>query len=196
MIFETYLINKIETFFQKNIQKKENEIWVSDIVHYYYPTDFSNIPNLSQLALRGNLIHLGIQEVVKDDFFCEVPIKLQISGYIIKGKIDLLYKKFPIIVEIKTSSRIYESQVFQLGIYSYIFFKHFRKKPVSFLLLVNHKDLYIRKYTYNYNEIKKKILNYIIGGLGENCIRYRDKTRNYLDKKENKKSFVRKSNCQ
>jgi len=94
-------------------EKKENEIWISDLVLCPLRTELREMyPELSLIPkpnlLLGSLVHLGIRFIAAAcglDY--EVPISKEISingkRYILKGRIDLYSPDDNILWELKTA---------------------------------------------------------------------------------------------
>lgn len=113
------LLTKIEKLRQQllshNKPKQPNEIYVSEIVAFYYPYDKQ--PVADQLV-RGDLYHIAIQNLLKEDCQAEVPLSREFGDYVIRGRADLICP--PYIVEIKSSERSYLPGMLQLQIYNYL----------------------------------------------------------------------------
>lgn len=106
---------------KKILEKKEDNIlWISDIIHYYFPVDYSNFDNF-----RGIVIHEGLESLAKKYFDVDIEyiFVYPINNIKIIGKIDIVDHKKKIIYEIKTHKKIYESDLFQAFLYHYFLYK-------------------------------------------------------------------------
>ncbi len=104
-----YLLNKPH-------ERGENDVYVSEIVAYYYPYRKKPLPD--QL-LRGDLYHYAIQELLRDYCKQEVSVSKEFMGKIIKGRIDMVCEEY--IVEIKSSQKTsFYQGALQLQLYNWL----------------------------------------------------------------------------
>ncbi len=151
--FEEALNKLKEQLLSQKKEKASNEVYVTEIVSYYYP-----YPEIAtkEVLLRGHIYHAGLQCL-----FREFPIEIEVSKkmtvdnkeWIIKGRIDMVTPDA--LVEIKSSRKSLAYASLQLNIYRYLLQSD--KK-----LVVLYPDL-----TYDivnpmpFQEVEEKIVRYL-----------------------------------
>lgn len=116
--FEEALNRLKESLLSPQKQKAENEVYVTEIVGYYYPYPESPV---KEVLLRGHVYHAGLQCLLR-----EFPIEIEVSKKIvvdgkewqIKGRVDMVTSDA--IVEIKSSRKSLPFASLQLNIYRYL----------------------------------------------------------------------------
>jgi hypothetical protein len=97
-------------------ERGERDVYVTEIVAYYYP--YKGVPIPDQL-IRGDLYHFALQEMLKDYCNSEVSASKEYMGKLIKGRIDMVCGEY--LVEIKSSPKtsFYQGSL-QLQIYNWL----------------------------------------------------------------------------
>jgi len=96
VIVKTLLISRYEETVKKLKEKKENEIWVSELCQCKAKSEFrkslwfmeTDAPSL----ILGELVHRGLQGFLVSTFGGEVEVEVskEFEGYLIKGRVDFL----------------------------------------------------------------------------------------------------------
>jgi len=130
VIWENIIKKEIEEDISKRKEKKENEIWVSDLISCKKKVEFyRKFPEMFIIEPKlyiGKFIHTGIQEVLKEIYEnveIEKEVEKEIDGKIIKGRVDAILDDT--ILEIKYTSNTnlkepYPHHIIQLKIYLWL----------------------------------------------------------------------------
>jgi len=148
------ILRLVRNFFEQEHKEKEiNEVFVTDIVNFYYDYDAKYEVDV----LRGLLIHFAIETIVERNttLDCEKSHKFRINDIVIRYKPDILDIRNGIFWEIKTSKRVHESQLFQMYIYKYLLEKQYGKKFKAKIILVSSQVLEV-DVTENINQLGKE----------------------------------------
>lgn len=151
--FEEALNKLKDTLLSPQKQKAVNEVYVTEIVSYYYP--YPDSP-AKEVLLRGHVYHAGLQCLLREfPVEIEVSKKVAVNGkeWLIKGRVDMVTSDA--IVEIKSSKKSLPFASLQLNIYRYLMQSD--KK-----LVVLYPDLtYDVVSPMSFQEVENKIMKYL-----------------------------------
>lgn len=114
----------------ENHERLDNEFWVTDLCRCPQKTYFEReIPELKKhflpIYVVGNLIHLGLQTILRDLLNAEIEVKKSrtVNGYVVTGRIDALLGEYGVEIKFSQSDEYipYEHHVLQCKIYNWLF---------------------------------------------------------------------------
>lgn len=126
----------------------------------YYSKKYPVEPTEYQLGIFtvGHIIHKTIQDLVTDEFDCEIPVRYDddLTDVVIVGHADLVSDDK--VVDIKTVSRlpnsVYDNHHLQVNTYAYLL-----EKPYYGLLYVEKNTLQTRYFEF---ETSENLFNYVL----------------------------------
>ena len=111
-------------------QREENEIWITDLCRCPMKIKFeTEIPELKRnflpIYVVGNLVHYGLQSILREEFNAEIEVKREkvLDNYKITGKIDALINDTGIEIKFSQSDEFipYEHHILQCKLYNWLF---------------------------------------------------------------------------